>query len=283
MKVLINLLKFIFITILTICLIALGTITIASSTVLDKNYVMQKLEETDFYSGTYKLVESNFEKYIYQSGLDEDVLKSICTEDKVKNDINIMLSNIYDGTNKTIDTAEISTNLNTNIDKLGIKTKQNEKAINEFVTHICNEYTDTLVHSKYENQINNVYKKAINNLNKVYNAILIVTVVDLILILVINNKKVSKDLQDFGITLMATSIFGIAGCQIVQAKVNIQGIKVFNDVFSNSLVTIIQDVFNKLTSLSVGLLVIAIVVVGIYVAIVVSKKTKENIETGREM
>ena len=283
MKVLINLLKFIFITILTIWLIALGTITIAYSTVLDKNYVIQKLEETDFYSGTYKLVESNFEKYIYQSGLDEDVLKSICTEDKVKNDINLMLSNIYDGANKTIDTAEISTNLNTNIDKLGIKTKQNEKAINEFVTHICNEYTDTLVHSKYENQINNVYKKAINNLNKVYNAILIVTVVDLILILVINNKKVSKDLQDFGITLMATSIFGLAGCQIVQAKVNIQGIKIFNDVFSNSLVTIIQDVFNKFTSLSVGLLVIAIVVVGIYVAIVVSKKTKENIETGREM
>lgn len=282
MKVLINLLKFIFITILTICLIALGAITIASSTILDKNYVTQKLEETDFYSGTYKLVESNFENYIYQSGLDEEVLKSICTEDKVKNDINIMLSNIYDGTNKTIDTTEISTNLNANIDKLGIKTKQNEKAINEFVTHICNEYTDTLVHSKYENQINNVYKKAINNLNKVYNAILIVTVVDLILILIINNKKVSKDLQDFGIAMMATSIFGLAGCQIVQAKVNIQGIKIFNDVFSNSLVTIIQDVFNKFTSLSVGMLIISIVAIGIYVAIVVSKKTKENIETGKE-
>ena len=69
----------------------------------------------------------------------------------------------------------------------------------------------------------------------------------------------------------------------MQAKVNIQGIKIFNDVFSNSLVTILQDVFNKFTSLSVGMLVIAIVVVGIYVAIVVSKKTKENIETGREM
>ena len=194
-----------------------------------------------------------------------------------------MLSNIYDGTNKTIDTTEISTNLNANIDKLGIKTKQNEKAINEFVTHICNEYTDTLVHSKYENQINNVYKKAINNLNKVYNAILIVTVVDLILILVINNKKVSKDLQDFGITLMATSIFGIEGCQIVQTKVNIQGIKIFNDVFSNSLVTIIQDVFHKMISLSVGILVISIVAIGIYVARGVMKKTKENIETGKEM
>ena len=283
MKVLINLLKFIFITILTICLIALGAITIAFSTILDKNYVTQKLEETDFYSGTYKLVESNFENYIYQSGLDEEVLKSICTEDKVKNDINIMLSNIYDGTNKTIDTTEISTNLNANIDKLGIKTKQNEKAINEFVNHICKEYTDTLVHSKYEVQINNFYKKVINNLSKVYNALLIVTVVDLILILIINNKKVSKDLQDFGIAMMATSIFGIAGCQIAQAKVNIQGIKIFNDVFSNSLVTIVQDVFNKFTSLSVGLLVIAIVLIAIYVSIVINRKTKENIETGKEM
>ena len=57
MKVLKNLLKFIFITILTICMISLGIITIAFSTILDKNYVMQKLEETNFYADTYKLVE----------------------------------------------------------------------------------------------------------------------------------------------------------------------------------------------------------------------------------
>lgn len=283
MKVLINLLKFIFITILTICLITLCAITIASSTVLNKNYVMQKLEETDFYSGTYKLVESNFENYIYQSGLDEEVLNNICTQDKVKNDINIMLDNIYNGTNKTINTTEISTNLNANIDKLGIKTKQNEKAINEFVNHICNEYTDTLVHSQYENKINNVYKKAINGLNKIYNVLLIILAVDFIAILVVNNKKVSKDFQDCGIALMATSIFGIAGCQIVQAKVNIQGIKIFNDVFSNSLVTIMQDVFNKITSLSLGMLVVAIFVVAIYVAVVIKKETKENIKAEREM
>ena len=133
MKVIINLLKFISITILTICLIILGITTIATSTILSKNYVTQKLEETDFYSGTYKLVESNFENYIYQSGLDEDVLKNICTQEKVKNDINIMLSNIYNGSNQTIDTTEIAENLNANIDKLGIKNNQNENAINEFV------------------------------------------------------------------------------------------------------------------------------------------------------
>ena len=57
MKVLINLLKFILTMILTIVLISIGLITILFSTVLDKNYIMQKLEETDFYLGTYQLVE----------------------------------------------------------------------------------------------------------------------------------------------------------------------------------------------------------------------------------
>ena len=102
MKVLTNLLKFILIMILTICMTAIGIITIAFSTVLNKDYVEQKLEETDFYSGLYKLVESNFENYIYQSGLDEEVLKDICSQDKVKSDINIMLANIYDEQTKKL-------------------------------------------------------------------------------------------------------------------------------------------------------------------------------------
>ena len=186
MKVLVNLLKFIFIMILTVAIIGLGLFAIAFSTVLNKDYVVQKLEETDFYSGTYKLVESNFENYIYQSGLDEEVLKEICSQDKVKKDINIMLNNIYSGTNQSIDTTEISEKLNANIDKSGIKNKQNESAINEFVKHICQEYTDTLVHSKYETEINKMYNKINTLLNKVYNTLLIVFFIDLILIIIIN-------------------------------------------------------------------------------------------------
>lgn len=246
MKVLVNLLKFIFIMILTVAIIGLGLFAIAFSTVLNKDYVVQKLEETDFYSGTYKLVESNFENYIYQSGLDEEVLKEICSQDKVKKDINIMLNNIYSGTNQSIDTTEISEKLNANIDKSGIKNKQNESAINEFVKHICQEYTDTLVHSKYETEINKMYNKINTLLNKVYNTLLIVFVIDLILIIIINKNKISKDIQALGIALMSASIFQIVACQIITSNVDVKNIKIFNDVFSNCLVTIIQDVLNKI-------------------------------------
>lgn len=275
MKVLKNLLKFIFITILTICMISLGIITIAFSTILDKNYVMQKLEETNFYADTYKLVESNFENYIYQSGLDEEALKNICTEEKVKQDINIMLSNIYDGTNQEIDTTEIANNLNSNIDQLGIKNKQNESAIQQFVTHICDEYTDTLVHTKYETQINDIYKKAIEALDQIYEIILIVLAVDIIAIIAINNKKISKDIQHLGIALFATSVFELSVWQIITSKIDIQGIKIFNDVFSKSIVTIIQEIMNQIASLALGTLVISVIFIAIYAIIVANKQVKE--------
>lgn len=278
MKVLVNLLKFIFIMILTVAIIGLGLFAIAFSTVLNKDYVVQKLEETDFYSGTYKLVESNFENYIYQSGLDEEVLKEICSQDKVKKDINIMLNNIYSGTNQSIDTTEISEKLNANIDKSGIKNKQNESAINEFVIHICQEYTDTLVHSKYETEINKMYNKINTLLNKVYNTLLIVFFIDLILIIIINKKKISKDIQALGIALMSASMFQIVACQIITSNVDVKNIKIFNDVFSNCLVTIIQDVLNKINSLALGTCIFAVIILGIYVSIKVNKKTKDEPE-----
>lgn len=282
MKVIVNLLKFILITILTICMISIGIITIMFSTLFDKNYVVQKLEETDFYSGTYKLVESNFENYIYQSGLDEQVLQGICTQEKVEKDIDIMLSNIYVGTDQKIDTKEIADNLNTNIDKLGIKTKQNEDAINKFVEHICNEYTDTLIHSQYEQKINNVYVKLTEKLNEIYNIAFMMLVVSFIAILIANRKKFSKDIQYLVIAMLATSAFQLISYQIVQAKVNIQGIKIFNDVFSNSIVTIIQDVLSKINSIALGTFVIALLLNSICVAIIVNKKTKENSEAERK-
>ena len=275
MKVLTNLLKFISITILTICMIILGFISIVSSTILDKNYVIKKLEETNFYSEIYKLVESNFENYIYQSGLDEDVLKNICTEEKVKTDINKMLSNIYNGTEQKIDTTEIANCLNENIEKSGIKNSQNENAINQFIEHICEEYTNTLSHTKYETKVNEIFIKLSDNLNEIYRIIITIVTLDIIGIIVTNKKKISKDIQYIGIALFATAFFELSIWQIIISKVNIQGIKIFNDVFSKSLVAIIQDIIYQLVALSLGTIFVSMICILIY-ATIASIKTSKN-------
>ena len=98
-----------------------------------------------------------------------------------------------------------------------------------------------------------------------------------------NDKKVLKDIQHLGITFFATGVFELSVCQIIEAKVNIQGIKIFNDTFSKTLVTIIQDVLSNVNSLALGTCVVAIIFIAIYVVISVNKKTKENLHSEREI
>lgn len=281
MKVLKNLLKFISITILTIYIITSCFISIAFSTILNKDYIIQKLEENNFYSETHKLVESNFENYIYQSGFEEDVIQNICTEEKVKNDINIMLSNIYDGTKQEIDTIEIANKLNENIEKSGVKNSENEKSIQQFVEHICNEYTNTLIHTKYEEKVNDIYIKIVESLNEIYRIIQTIFILDIIVIIAINKKNISKVVQYFEITLFAASFFEASTWHIIISKVNIQGIKIFNEVFSKSIVIIIQETITKILSLSIGTMIMGIIFCLIYIIINILKLPKEKIEKNK--
>ena len=94
----------------------------------------------------------------------------------------------------------------------------------------------------------------------------------------INKNKISKDIQALGIALMSASIFQIVACQIITSNVDVKNIKIFNDVFSNCLVTIIQDVLNKINSLALGTCIFAVIILGIYVSIKVNKKTKDEPE-----
>ena len=69
MKVFLTIIRYILIVILAVSILGISFISIASSTILDKNYALSKLEETNYYSGIYEEIKNNFEKYIYQSGL----------------------------------------------------------------------------------------------------------------------------------------------------------------------------------------------------------------------
>lgn len=163
-----------------------------------------------------------------------------------------------------IDTTPIKDNLNENIDKLDVRNKKNSEAINQFVKHICEEYENTLIHTEYENKIYNTYSKVVTILNKVRTATIIAICIDAVLILITSIKQISKFVQAIGISVLSSSIFGIVACNIVTSKVDIQGIKIFNDAFSKTLVTIIQELISKVQTLSIITLIIAIMLIIIY-------------------
>lgn len=273
MKGILKIIKFILITIITICITAIILISTISSTILKEQYITRKLEETNFYSETYELVKSNFENYIYQSGLEEEVLNGICTQEKVIKDVNIIISNIYEGSNETISTEEISQKLNENIANLNIK---NTDSVKQFVSHICDEYVDTIIHTQYEGKINDVYKEVTQLLNKSLTGFIISTIFFVVLLILTNINQMSKMVQDAGITLLATSSLGLISCKIITDKVYISGIKIFNDTFSKVIVTIIQDIISNIVKIENTLLITSVIVIIVYVIISITKDSKKE-------
>ena len=88
--------KYILAIILAICLIVLILVNLISTTILNQKYILNELNKNNYYDKILEFANSNFEKYIYQSGLDEEVLIGILSKEKVKKDTEIIIENIYD-------------------------------------------------------------------------------------------------------------------------------------------------------------------------------------------
>ena len=276
MKVGKKILNFIFVLVIALSFTFIGVKSVVFKTIFNKEYVLEQIEKNNFYSETYKLVESGFENYIGQSGLDEEVIKNICTEDKIKNDINIILSNIYEGTNEKIDTSEISNNLNSNIDKENVRTSSNSKAIDEFVEHICQSYKDTIISTSYENTINEKYNKITQKITKVQNILIIAIIISIIGVIALNVKDILKLLFWVESAVLSSAVMQLAITTVIKSKVNIDGIKIFNDAFSNIVVTIIKDILSKINTIAGKFIIVYFILVVIYAIIILVQKKEEN-------
>lgn len=276
MKVGKKILNFIFVLVIALSFTFIGVKSVVFKTIFNKEYVLEQMENNNFYSETYKLVESGFENYIGQSGLDEEVIKNICTEDKIKNDINIILSNIYEGTNEKIDTSEISNNLNSNIDKENVRTSSNSKAIYEFVEHICQSYKDTIISTSYENTINEKYSKITQKITKVQNILIIAIIISIIGVIALNVKDILKLLFWTESAVLSSAVMQLAITTVIKSKVNIDGIKIFNDAFSNIVVTIIKDILSKINIIAGKFIIVYFILVVIYAIIILTQKKEEN-------
>lgn len=276
MKVGKKILNFIFVLVIALSFTFIGVKSVVFKTIFNKEYVLEQMENNNFYSETYKLVESGFENYIGQSGLDEEVIKNICTEDKIKNDINIILSNIYEGTNEKIDTSEISNNLNSNIDKENVRTSSNSKAIDEFVEHICQSYKDTIISTSYENTINEKYSKITQKITKVQNILIITIIISIIGVIALNVKDILKLLFWTESAVLSSAVMQLAITTVIKSKVNIDGIKIFNDAFSNIVVTIIKDILSKINIIAGKFIIVYFILVVIYAIVILTQKKEEN-------
>ncbi len=264
MKGLALIVRYILIILLAIIILAFAIVNISSSTILSKDYALSKLEETEYYSGIYQEIEKNFKNYIDQSGLEEEVMNNVITEDKVKNDVNIMISNIYDGKNEEIDVAEIKTNLNNNIDEYISKqqgVKADKDAIEKYIDKICEQYKSTMTHTDYEQQINNAYMKIMKYINLGNKGILIAMLVLIIVIFALCHNRLFKGISSVGISILSSGVFLTIANIFVNTNVKINTITILNGPITKSLRLILNDIMSVIAKYGYWMLAIGIVLI----------------------
>ena len=264
MKILKKVITYIIAFILTISIILCILVFLISSTILNKSYILEKLDETDYYSKVYELVESNFENYIQQSGLDEAVIDGIISKDKVKEDTEQILINLYDGLNEEISTQEIADSLNANItSSLGdrVLTSDEEEAIATFVETICEEYENTILHTNYEEQINSAYQDITEYVQLAKQGLSIAVGISIILLILINNKSVYLTVRGVSIASLASGIIMLIINNYINSKIKIDSIIIFNDAFSDALISILEEIMNNIIVLGCSLSILGAILI----------------------
>ena len=283
MRIFKRIIKYIIAIILTIATIIYITINLLSSTILSKEYVINKIEEIGYYDKIYESVESNFENYIYQSGLDENALENIVSKEKIREDTNLILNNIYDGAEKEIDVQEIEDNLNKNIETSIGNQRLNatqQKSIETFVEQICNEYKDTISNFNYENQIYNAIAKIRQVIELGKKVVLITIIVCVILIIVLSLKRLYRVLMYLGVSLVASGTFFVIVNLFINANTSLQHILILNDTISEVLRNILSDILSS--ELNTGLIMLGIGFVSILISNIVHSRRKYRYEKHME-
>lgn len=241
MKLIKQILSFIFIIILSISILCSFLVFIFSNTILNKDYILNKMEECNYYEQTYLDMNEILEQYIGPSGLDEEVLKDIYTENKIKDDINTTVNTIFTGEEKAIETEAIREKLNKNIYK-NYNIKDNEKeAITNFENTIINEYTKQITHHDYLYILEN-YIPTANKIIAKLKIIMPFTICIIIVILIILNiKKKNKIMQGILIGFLSASFTIIIMGIIININVKFESILILNETFSNLVRNIINE------------------------------------------
>lgn len=280
MKIIKTTLQYILTFILSLEILAVILINIFSSSILNQNYIISKLEEEDYYSKIYEIAKSKFENYIYQSGLEEEVLNDIITKEKVEQDTKKIINNIFNGLEEEVDTEEIATKLNENINtSIGrTPTATEKKSIDKFVDIICKEYKTAILSTNYEQKINSVLKKATKNIDMVKKALLILIGVTILIIALLTIKRIYRLTARIGVALTVDGSLLLIAINYINAKVKIQGISILNDAISLVIRNILSDILSRITQYGIILLSVGIIFILIYGIIKAIRKANRQKE-----
>jgi len=239
-----------------IIFIVLGK-NILSNKLLNKNYMLNKMEEMQVYLQISRDVQSGFENYIYQSGLPEDTIKDLYTDEMIRNDTNSILEYIYDGTEIKISDDIVRANLEQKIVSYveGQNLKLNDqgrKNISDFEDLIVNEYKTNVNIDEYNSSlqvfpiIHNVVQKLQDINQKIWYLPIIALLIVLFVFILINRKNLLIAIQYLSISSLSIGVILKIALNLVLKSFDIDNIVLFSTAMTNLVINIIKEILYSL-------------------------------------
>ena len=268
MKFAIKILNAVLVVVLTVCIIGIVILKVASSTILKETYVHKMMVESKYYDNLYEEIKSNFENYIGPSGFDENILDDICSKQDIQNDTEKILDNIYEGKGEKINTEEIKSRI---IDRINQKVQEQDNIITEkmqasikkFAETIADEYINTISHTEYEEQLNSLYKEITKLVEIAQKALFITIAIIVSLLIVLNIKNLYCSALSIGIAICSSGAFIIAIYYIIHGNVKISQLKILNNAISLALQNTVTDILNTTFKIGWILTIIGIILIAV--------------------
>lgn len=208
-------------------------------TVFNEDYVLDLLNNHNYYQELYDNTLEEVSYYLEQSGLNEAVLNNVISVKSLKKEIITTIDNLYTNQKITVNTEEFQNNLTTNINNY-IKDNNirvdNKDAVNILTKKLVNIYEE-------EVSYNNAFEKVRPIFNKTYKLTKIVLYLSIIISIItyLINRYVFKDRN---IIASLFTNFVILGGLVLYTKytIDINNIFFYNTSISNILMEFINSV-----------------------------------------
>ena len=249
----------------------LALLVICRFTFFNSNYVFKVIEKNNYYDELYDSIADEMENYLVQSGFDDEVVDDIYSKEQVREDVDNMITSIYNNESYTIETKEIETKL--------------EENINTFLTTHNMSVEDKTSINNFAQEIVSVYKTKVDVFNKIafigkilnlgQKYMMIAVIVLAILVVLINIILFVVFKKNILPVMFFTSMFLLIASSIYFGnRIDVDHINIYNEYVSALISTLLHNFIVQLRSVGIisGVLgLLAVIVEKVFV-----KKGKKN-------
>lgn len=245
---------------LTLFLILLSILCVIKYTILNKEYVKQQLNSSNYYTDLYNIIQDGFNNYILQSGFDNKILDNIITISSITDDVNNLIDSLFAGSIVNISTSIVQDTLHANIENFisehnYIVDDETSSNIKIFEDSIIDVYINNIVYS--ENIVNTI-STFMPKVQKLFTiaiiALVVLSIVLAILVFILNKASLGISLVSSGLLLIFSHFYSYI-------NIAINNILILNKAFSTFVSHILNIILNNLFIIGIVGLIIGLIII----------------------